>query len=163
MAYKFSLDKVSVTEFELAKALSNIQVPVPFIPLFFAVSSPICDFSISLLFTHLEIPYVFCAIIIDSSTVSYNLTVLKLTFESVSVPHHQDTFSSLLSLFERSLVLEERIGICVTALSFSQFSHRVNISYVTVFCGSIFHTTILNYHLLFTLGLLGLVLDWDIN
>ena len=162
MAYKFSLDKVSVTEFELSKSLSHIQVPVPFVPLFFAVSSSICDFSISLLFTHLEVPYILCSIIVDSSTVTYNLTILKLPFESVSVAHHQDTFSSLLSLFERSLVLEERIGICVTALSLSQFSHGVNISYVTVLCCSIFHTTVLDYHLLFTLGLLGLVLDWDI-
>ena len=162
MAYKFSFDKVSVTEFELPKSLSNIQVPVPFVPLFFAVSSSICDFSISLLFTHLEVPDILCSIIVHSRTVTYNLSVLKLSFESVSVPHHQDTFSCLLSLFERSLVLEERIGICVTALSLSQFSHWVNISYVTVLCCSIFHTPVLNYHLLFTLGLLGLVLDWDI-
>ena len=162
MAYKFSFDKVSVTEFELPKSLSNIQVPVSFVPLFFAVSSSICDFSISLLFTHLEVPDILCSIIVHSRTVTYNLSVLKLSFESVSVPHHQDTFSCLLSLFERSLVLEERIGICVTALSLSQFSHWVYISYVTVLCSSIFNTSNINYHLLFTLGLLGLVLDWDI-
>ena len=136
-------------------------MPVSFVPLFLTVSSTISDFTVALLFTHVEVSNIFCAIIIDSCTIPYDLSILKLPFELVTVSHNQDALTGLLSLIESALVLEERISVSVTALSLSQFCYRICISNVTVFVIYVFNT-ILDYHLVLILWLHGLVLYRDV-
>ena len=109
----------------------------------------------------MEVSNIFCAIIVDSCTIADDLSILKLPFELVTVSHDQDAFTGLLSLIERALVLEERVGVSVTALTLSQFCYRICISNVTVFGISVFNT-VLDHHFVLILWLHGLVLYWDV-
>ena len=136
-------------------------MPVSFVPLFLTVSSSISDFSVALLLSHVEVSNIFCAVVIDSCAITYDFSILKLPFELIAVSHDQDTFTGLLSLIERALVLEERISVSVTALSLSQFCYRICISNVTVFGISVFNT-ILDHYLVLILWLHGLVLYRDV-
>ena len=137
-------------------------MPVSFVPLFLTVSSSISDFTVALLFTHVEVSNIFCAIIVDSCTIADDLSILKLPFELVTVSHDQDAFTGLLSLIERALVLEERVGVSVTALTLSQFCYRICISNVTVLGISVFNTAFLNHHLVL-IWLHGLVLYRNVH
>ena len=137
-------------------------MPVSFVPLFLTVSCSISDFTVALLFPHVEVSNIFCAVIIDSCTITYDLSILELPFELVTISHNQDSLTSLLSLIESALVLEEWISVSVTALSLSQFCYRICISNVTVFVIYVFNT-ILDYHLVLILWLHGLVLYRDVH
>ena len=84
---KVAFEQGAISEQQLAEALPDIHSPVSFVVLFAEVTAAIGDFSVTVLFTAEEFANVLGSVVISSSSLPINLSILKHSGKLAAITH----------------------------------------------------------------------------
>ena len=129
---KVAFEHGSITEKQLAEAMSDIHGPVTFVVLLAEVTAPVIYLSVTVLFAAEEFSDVLGAVVIGPRSLSTDLAILKHASKLAAITHYEHTFACLPTALKGALVLEVWIRVCIASYAMSKLRDWVDGAHISI-------------------------------